>query len=106
MITFDDFKKMDIRIAEIKNVEEISGADNLWKLTIDIGDEKRQLVAGLRNKYSKEELLGRHIVVLANLEPKKFKGVESQGMLLAAEDGDLVSLLVPDRKVKSGSKIH
>ena len=106
MITFEDFKKMDLRIAEIKDVEAIPDSDNLWKLTIDIGGERRQLVAGLRKHYTREQLIGRQITIIANLEPKKFRGVESQGMLLAAEEGNMVSLLIPDKKVKVGSRVH
>lgn len=106
MISFEDFKKLDMRIAEIKDVEAIPESDNLWKLTLDVGGEKRHIVAGIKNQYSKKDLLGRQIVIVANLEPKKLRGVESQGMLLAAEEGDIVSLLIPDKKVRTGSKIH
>ncbi len=106
MISFEEFEKMDLRIAEIKRVEDIEGADKLFKLIIDVGGENKQIVAGIKSNYSKEQLVGKHIVVVNNLQPAKLRGVESNGMLLAAEDGGLISLLVPDKKVKTGSKIH
>jgi len=73
---------------------------------VDIGDEVRQLVAGLKKYYRPEELLNKTVVIVANLEPKKLRGVESQGMLLAADDGENVALLMPDKEVKLGSRIR
>lgn len=105
MITFEEFQKLDLRIAEIKKVEEIPGADKLWKLTIDVGEEKT-IVAGIKTVYSKEQLVGKQIVVVNNLQPVKLRGVESQGMLLAAEDNGRPILLVTDKKVKIGTKIR
>jgi len=106
MVSFEEFSKLDLRIARIEEVEEIEGSDKLYKLTISLGEEKRTLVAGIKKYYKKEELVGKEIVVVANLEPKVIKGVTSQGMLLAAtsKNGD-VSLLVPDKEVEEGSKI-
>jgi len=106
MVSFEEFSKLDLRIAKIENVEEIEGSDKLYKLTINLGEEKRTLVAGIKKYYKKEELVGKEIVVVANLEPKVIKGVTSQGMLLAAtsKNGD-VSLLVPDKEVEEGSKV-
>ena len=106
MVSFEEFSKLDLRIAKIEEVEEIEGSDKLYKLTISLGEEKRTLVAGIKKYYKKEELVGKKIVVIANLEPKVIKGVTSQGMLLAAtsKNGD-VSLLVPDKEVEEGSKI-
>jgi methionine--tRNA ligase beta chain len=106
MVSFEEFSKLDLRIAKIEEVEEIEGSDKLYKLTISLGEEKRTLVAGIKKYYKKEELVGKEIVVVANLEPKVIKGVTSQGMLLAAtsKNGD-VSLLVPDKEVEEGSKI-
>jgi len=105
-IKFEEFSKLDLRIAKIEEVEEIEGSDKLYKLTINLGEEKRTLVAGIKKYYKKEELVGKEIVVVANLEPKVIKGVTSQGMLLAAitKNGD-VSLLIPDREVEEGSKV-
>jgi len=106
MVSFEEFSKLDLRIAKIEEVKEIEGSDKLYKLTISLGEEKRTLVAGIKKYYKKEELVGKKIVVIANLEPKVIKGVTSQGMLLAAtsKNGD-VSLLVPDKEVEEGSKI-
>jgi methionine--tRNA ligase beta chain len=105
-IAFDDFLKMDIRVAEIKTCEEIPGADKLYKLTIDVGEE-RQIVAGIKQFYSAEELVGKKIAVIANLEPRKVRGILSHGMLLAAssEDKASVVLLSPDKDIAAGSRI-
>ncbi len=105
-VSFADFMKLDLRSAKILEVEEIEGKDKLFKLTIDLGEEKRTLVAGLKEFYSAEEMLGKTIIVIANLEPKKLAGIKSQGMLLAAEEGDKVSLLILDKDLPAGSKIH
>jgi len=105
-ITFDDFMKLDLRVAEIKACEDIPGADKLYKLTIDIGEE-RTIVAGIKPYYTKEDLLGKKIAVVANLEPRKLRGIESHGMLLAAstEDKSSVVLLTFDRPIGNGSRI-
>ena len=81
MITYDDFAKLELRVAEIKEVQEIEGADKPWKIIIDVGEEK-QIVAGIKQNYTKEELIGKQIIVVNNLEPAKLRGVESNGMLL------------------------
>jgi len=104
-VSYDDFKKMKLKVAEIVSVEDVAGADKLYKLSIDIGGEKRTLVAGLKGDYDKEELLGKKIIVLTNLEAKKIRGIESQGMLLAAEKGDKVSLLTVDRNIDNGADV-
>jgi len=106
-ISFADFQKLDLRVAEIKTAEDIEGADKLYKLVVDLGEEERTLVAGIKQFYSKEELPGKKIVVLANLEPKTLRGVESRGMLLAAHVADRsnLALLTVERDVSSGSGI-
>jgi len=104
-IFFDDFKKMDLRIAKIISAERIPSTRALLKLQIDLGSEKRQLVAGLAEYYSPEELVGKLIVVVANLAPRKIRGVESQGMLLAT-DTDPPVLLTVEKEVPPGSKIR
>ncbi|MHA2180127.1 MAG: methionine--tRNA ligase [Promethearchaeota archaeon] len=106
MISYDDFQKLDIRVALVKKVEKIPKADKLYKLTVSLGDEERTLVAGLAELYKIEELAGKRIVILANLEPRKLRGITSQGMLLAAEKGDIVSVLVPDKDIEPGAKIR
>ena len=105
LISYDEFKKLDIRVGLVENVEKVPKADKLYKLTVDIGTEKRTLVAGLAEYYKGEELKGKKIIVLTNLEPRKLRGITSQGMLLAAEDGKIVSFLTPEKDVKPGSKI-
>ncbi|MEC9354559.1 MAG: class I tRNA ligase family protein, partial [Candidatus Thermoplasmatota archaeon] len=105
-ISFDDFKKLDIRVGTVTGVEKHPDADKLWLVDVDFGGPTRRLVTGLRGIYAADELQGRQIAVLVNLERAKFRGVESEGMLLAAESGKIVSLLQPDQKVENGSRIH
>lgn len=107
-ISFEEWSKLDLRVAEIKKAEEIEGADKLWKLTLDVGElGKRIICAGVKNYYSKEELKGKKIIIVSNLEPRKMKGVLSEGMLLAAstENHSEVVLLTIDKDIKNGSKI-
>jgi methionine--tRNA ligase beta chain len=105
-VTFDDFKKIDLRVAEIKTCEDISGADKLYRLTIDVGEE-RTIVAGIKQHYTKEELVGKKIVVILNLEPRTIRGITSHGMLLAASSPDHASvvLIEPGRDIPSGSTV-
>ena len=104
MISFKEFQKMDLRLGTIREAETIPGSKKLLKLTVDVGDE-RTVVAGLVGHYSVAELPGKQVLVLANLEPVKLMGVESRGMVLAAEDGDDVRLLMPDGNMPPGSKV-
>jgi len=106
MISYDEFKKLDIRVALIEDVGKVPNADKLYKLTVDLGDEKRVLVAGLAEYYTQKELKGKKIVMLANMEPRKMRGITSEGMLLAAVDGKIVSVLTPDKEIPSGAKIE
>ena len=105
LITFDDFKKLDLRVATILEAEKVEGADRLLRLQITIGDEQRQIVAGVAEFYSPEDLVGRQIVVVANLQPATIRGVKSQGMLLAAAAGEGLALLRPDPSVPPGSSV-
>ncbi len=105
-ISFSDFKKIKIRTGKVLEVSVHPHADKLYILKVDLGDKQIQLVAGLRLVYKEEEILGKNIVVLENLEPKTLRGVESQGMLLAASDGDNLSLLVPEREVRPGAEVR
>ncbi len=105
-ITFEEFKKLDLRIALVVEATPVEGSEKLVKLKIDTGDGERLLVAGIAQYYAPEELVGRRIVLVANLEPKIFMGVESQGMLLAAEGPEGPVLLMPDREVPPGSRIR
>ncbi|MHA1623861.1 MAG: methionine--tRNA ligase [Promethearchaeota archaeon] len=106
LVSYDYFKKLDIRIALVEEIEKVPKADKLYKLSIDLGDEKRTIVAGLAEHYKADELKGKKIVILANLEPRKLRGIESQGMLLAAVDGEIVSVLTPDKNIPLGAKIE
>ncbi len=104
-ISFDEFTKMKLQVAEIKAVEDHPNADRLVVLRIDLGGEERQLVAGIKGHYEPDALVGKKIIVVANLEPATLRGVESQGMLLAAGDGETLSLLTVDRDVPAGSAV-
>ena len=105
-INFEEFQKIDLRIGKIIEAEKIEGTDKLLKLKVDLGEEKRQLVAGIAKFYQPEDLIGKEIVVVANLEPKNLRGVESQGMLLAADVEGKPVLLKPDQEVPPGTKIR
>ncbi|MCK4851852.1 MAG: hypothetical protein KAS86_01950 [Candidatus Omnitrophica bacterium] len=105
IISFEDFQKLDIRVAEIIAARELPGADKLYVLTISVGEKNKQIVAGIRSSYGIDELKGKKIIVIDNLEPAVIRGEESSGMLLAvcSESGPV--LLVPDREVTPGSKV-
>lgn len=104
-ISFEEFKKLDIRIGKITKAERIRRSNKLILLEVDLGSEKRQLVAGLAPYYAPEELVGKEIVVLANLEPKVFMGYKSQGMLLAAVVDGKPVLLQPEKEVPPGARV-
>jgi len=104
-ITYDDFSKLELRVATVLSAREHPNADKLLLLQIDIGQGQRQIVAGIRGHYQPEKLVGRQIVVLCNLEEAVLRGEESNGMLLAAGDGDGVVLLRPDRECDAGAPI-
>jgi methionyl-tRNA synthetase len=106
-ITYEDFSKVDIRVGKILTAEKIKKSKKLLKLMVDVGEPKpRQIVAGLADYYQPEELVGKVVNVLVNLQPAKLCGVESQGMLLAADAGERVSLLTPDKEMKPGSIVR
>ena len=107
IVKFKDWEKLDLRVAEILEVEPIEGADKLYKIKIDLGTETRVLVAGLRHYYNKQELEGKRIIVFCNLEPRMIKRIESKGMILAAVNGDKseVKLLQPDGVVELGARV-
>jgi methionyl-tRNA synthetase len=120
IVSFADFAKLDMHVGEIVEVEEIEGADKLWKLKVDLGKEigERIICAGLKPFYSKEELANKKIIVIVNLAPRKMRGIESQGMLLAAVNElsqsatspttppeEKVALLIPEKDIENGSRI-
>lgn len=84
-ITIDEFKRMDLRVGEILQAEPVEGTQKLLKLEVDIGTEKRQMIAGMADVYPPETLIGKKLIVIANLQPATIRGIESQGMLLAAD---------------------
>jgi methionyl-tRNA synthetase len=88
MITIDDFLKVELRVAQVKVAEKVKGADKLLRLEVDLGYERRQILAGIAKAYDPEKLVGRKIVIVANLQPRKLRGLESNGMLLAASLDD------------------
>lgn len=125
MISIDDFKKLELRVGQITSAEAVEGSEKLLKFNVNIGNETRQILAGIRRSYSPEELLGKQVVVLANLEPRVFnimaksaeggspdlagtarsRGLESQGMILCADDEGVPIILIPEREVLPGSII-
>jgi len=106
LLSFEAFQKLKLRVARVDAAERVKGADRLLQLQISLGDEKRQIVAGIAQHYEPETLVGKQIVVVANLEPATIRGVESQGMLLAASGDGQLSLLTPDGDVPSGAEVR
>src|SRR5690606_2679270 len=106
-ITTDEFARLDLRLATVLAAEPVAGTDRLMKLQVDLGHERRQIVAGIQGHYEPEALVGRQVVVVANLKPAKLRGEISQGMVLAAEapDGTL-GLIAPDRPMPAGSQVR
>ena len=105
MISIEDFRKVELRVATIKSAEPHPNADRLMVLQVDLGDQQRQICAGIRWQYAPEELLGKQIVVVANLESAKLRGLDSEGMLLAASDDSRVIILTPEKLVAAGAKV-
>jgi len=103
MITIEDFKKLELKVAEIKEVNEHPNADRLYVITLDLGGKTKQVVAGIKGSYKKEDLVGKQVVVVDNLEPVVLRGVESQGMLLAASDENGIAIISPLKPMKLGS---
>ncbi len=106
-ITFDDFAKLDLRVGTVQSAEPHPNADKLLVLKVDLGDQTRQIVAGIRSYYEPAALIGRQIVVVANLAPRTMRGVESQGMLLAASNADrsAVIFVTPEESIAAGAKV-
>ena len=106
-ISYEDWKNIILKVGIIKEAQDIEGANKLYKLIVDLGEETRELVAGLKNNYTKEELQNKKCVVFTNLEPKTLRGIQSKGMVLAAVEKEetKVCLLKPDKDIKVGSMI-
>lgn len=103
MITFEEFKKISLKIAKILEVKEHPNADKLYVIKVDIGGEERELVAGIREAYKPEELKDKLVVVVDNMKPAVIRGIESNGMILAAHDGEKLAVISPDRDLSSGA---
>jgi len=105
-LTYDDFAKLDLRLAKITQVEKIPGKSKIVKGVIDLGEEKREVIIGGAEYYKPEELIGRKVIVIANLEPRKIAGIESNAMLLAADLNDKPYWLTVNEDVPLGTKIR
>jgi methionyl-tRNA synthetase len=105
VIDISEFGRLELLVAQVLKAERVEGANRLLKLQIDLGREKRQIVAGIAEFYSPEEMTGRKIVVVANLKPTTIRGIESDGMLLAAKKGKQLSIVTVDRDLPPGAKV-
>lgn len=105
-VSIEEFQRIDLRVAKIIDVQDHPKADKLYILKVDLGDEIRQLVAGIKNHYKKEELINKKIIIIANLKPAVLRGFESKGMMLAADDGNNVVIVTIDKDIVNGSKIR
>lgn len=112
MITIDDFKKIELKVAKVLSAERVAGSEKLLKLMLDLGPEEkadlpagRQVVSGIAKSYNPEDLVGKEIIIVANLEPRSLMGLESQGMVLAAGSEAGPVLLIPEKEVAPGTKI-
>ncbi len=105
MITFEEFKKVELKVATVKEVNDHPNADRLYVVTVDMGDKTKQVVAGIKAFYTKEQLVGKQVIVVDNLAPAMLRGVESQGMILAAKDDVGFTILTTDKQVKLGTLV-
>jgi methionyl-tRNA synthetase len=105
-ITIEDFAKIDFRVAKVLEAEKVEGADKLLKLKLELGDEIRQVVSGIAKNYAPESIVGKYVVLVANLKPAKLRGIESQGMILAASDDKDLVLVTIDKEIKSGTNVR
>lgn len=109
MILYEDFAKLDLRIGQISTAQAVAGSNKLLKLEVNIGDVSIQILSGISQYYSPEEIIGKQVVIITNLEPRLIMGIESQGMLLAVDSdlqGSRPVLLIPDQEVAPGSRVH
>ena len=106
MITIDDFRKIELKIVTIKEVLDHPNADRLYVIKVSLGTEERQVVAGIKAHYRPEELVGKQVVLVSNLESAMLRGVESQGMILAASDASVMRILSPEQPVETGSIVR
>ena len=106
MVSYKEFQQLELRVAEVLDAKPHPNADRLYVLDIKIGEEHKQIVAGIRTQYSTTELIGKKVVIVNNLEPATIRGIESQGMLLAANDGEKIVVISPDREIASGAQVR
>lgn len=105
-ISFDEFQKVEIRMGKVTTCEKVEGADKLLRLQVDFGEFQRQIISGIAQSYSPEELIGKTLPFVVNLEYRKFRGEESQGMLVATGTGaDNVVLLEPNKEIEAGAEV-
>ncbi len=106
LISLEEFQKVTLRVGVVVSAQDHPNADRLLVLSVDLGEgAPRQLVAGIKGPYQASDVVGKRVVVVANLKPATIRGVESQGMLLASHDGSQLAILVPDRSVQAGSPV-
>lgn len=105
MVPIEEFMKLELKVAEIESVAPHPNADRLYVLGLKVGDTRKTIVAGIRKHYGESELLGKKIIVVNNLAPAVIRGVESQGMLLAASLNDVLTLVTPERPIESGAQV-
>ena len=106
MASLKEFQQLDLRVAVVLDAKPHPNADRLYVLDIEVGGDKKQVVAGIRLHYSTSELIGKRVVVVNNLEPATIRGVESKGMILAANDGENIVVIIPDREIASGAQVR
>lgn len=108
MIPFEQFKKLDFRVGEIKEAENIEKSRQLMKFKVDIGDEIKQIVGGFKNHYAPEDVIGKKVIVIANLEPTTLMGVKSEGMIMAAcsSDEETIRMIIPDGEAETGWNVY
>ena len=106
MVTIEEFKKLELKIAEIESVSPHPNADRLYVLDIKVGEVRKKIVAGIRKHYGEEELKGKKVVIVDNMAPSVIRGVESQGMLMAASEDEKLTLIVPERPIADGATIR
>lgn len=105
MISYEDFSKVELKVAKVLKADRVENSEKLIKLEIKVGEKEKQIVAGIGKFYNPEDLAGKLIVIVDNLEPKKLMGLQSEGMLLAASNDEELSLIIPDKEIKDGSQI-
>ena len=104
-IEFDDFAKVDLRVGKVIACEEVKKSRKLLKLTVEVGKETRTILSGIKSSYSAEDMVGKNVIIVANLKPRTMCGIESRGMVLAVGEGDDIVLVAPEKKVKSGIRV-